>query len=352
MASDRFGWYRAVIADVRDPRKIHRVRVRVPQLLGQGLSAWAEAATYPQRPPRAGQRVYVTFSGGDVSLPVWHAIATTAVAAGTFDTVTAASVITDSLVVNTTAQMAEATITGTSDFQDKAYFHGGLEMYSSIDAYVTITAHGGVYAPAGTSYFENDVGTGGKFTTYGGLEAHGVFDSYGTITAHDGVYAPGGTSFFQNDLGTGGKLTTFGGLDAHGEGHFFGATTFDGQMDLGDRIVLANGCWIKRGGLGGLTLLLGWANFGGGYQNAGYIEYPDQTAGLVGVISGATLGIIASLPAAVRPTAHHVFVAGASGGGTVQIRVESGGNVILQNASPAGPTWVSLSTARWPMNGF
>src|SRR5206468_517780 len=78
---DRFyGKYEGVVTDVGDPKKIGRLRARVPAALGEDVeSGWA----LPCVPggggkergmlflPQVGDTVWVEFAGGDVSRPIW-----------------------------------------------------------------------------------------------------------------------------------------------------------------------------------------------------------------------------------------------------------------------------------------
>ncbi|MBO2460964.1 hypothetical protein [Actinomadura violacea] len=119
-------------------------------------------------------------------------------------------------------------------------------------------------------------------------------------------------------------------------------------------ILLPVGEYIKRGGLGTPTFGTGWSAFGGGFQAPRYIEYPDHTAGLIGVATGtpATGGTtILSFPAGLAPAASHTFDAPCNNGKHTQLLVTSAGNVVLQNPD-TGITWVSLGNISWPMVGF
>lgn len=136
-----------------------------------------------------------------------------------------------------------------------------------------------------------------------------------------------------------------------------GLSNFYADMGVhnGGKIILDPGSWVKRGALTGAGLQNGWYNFGGGYQSAGYMEYPDQTAGLVGVIGAGTTTFgttLFTIPAAIRPAANHVFLAAGSTGTIAQVAVEAGGAVKLQSLTGGTPAWISLSMCRWPMNGF
>ena len=132
-------------------------------------------------------------------------------------------------------------------------------------------------------------------------------------------------------------------------------TQIDGPMTCLDDITLPNtGQRITRGAITAPTLLNSWTNFGGGFQNAGYIEYPDHTAGLIGTITGGTKTtgtVLFTLPAALRPAAHHVFLVPSTGTNYAQVAVQSGGNVVIQSPT-AGATWLGLDACRWPISGF
>ncbi len=80
-AVDRFlGKYEGVVTDVSDPKKIGRVRARVPAVLGEDVeSGWAlpcvPAGGGKERGmlflPQVGDTVWIEFAGGDVSRPIW-----------------------------------------------------------------------------------------------------------------------------------------------------------------------------------------------------------------------------------------------------------------------------------------
>lgn len=71
--------YRAVVIDNRDPNKLNRLKVYVPEVLG-GLKAWAIPRNqygglgHGIKPltPQVGDYVYVTFEYGDASKPLWE----------------------------------------------------------------------------------------------------------------------------------------------------------------------------------------------------------------------------------------------------------------------------------------
>jgi uncharacterized protein involved in type VI secretion and phage assembly len=78
---DRFyGKYEGVVTDVTDPKKIGRLRAKVPAVLGEDVdSGWAlpcvPAGGGKERGmlflPQVGDTVWVEFAGGDVSRPIW-----------------------------------------------------------------------------------------------------------------------------------------------------------------------------------------------------------------------------------------------------------------------------------------
>ncbi len=73
-----YGKYRGTVSDNQDPRKQGRLKVRVPEILGEVDSGWALPCTpyagektgvYTVPPVGAG--VWVEFEAGDVSRPIW-----------------------------------------------------------------------------------------------------------------------------------------------------------------------------------------------------------------------------------------------------------------------------------------
>lgn len=73
-----FGKYRGTVTDNEDPKKIGRVKAKVPEVLGDVETGWA----YPCLPyagdgeglyvvPPVGAGVWVEFEAGNVSKPIW-----------------------------------------------------------------------------------------------------------------------------------------------------------------------------------------------------------------------------------------------------------------------------------------
>lgn len=75
-----FGKYEGVVTDVSDPKKIGRIRAKVPAVLGEQVdSGWAlpcvPAGGGKERGmiflPQVGDTIWIEFAGGDVSRPIW-----------------------------------------------------------------------------------------------------------------------------------------------------------------------------------------------------------------------------------------------------------------------------------------
>lgn len=80
MSSDQIlGMYPGTVANNVDPLKEARVTLLIPQILGGAESAWAVPASPTNTVPPQGQRVWVQFSGGDVTQPVYSPLGIKAV---------------------------------------------------------------------------------------------------------------------------------------------------------------------------------------------------------------------------------------------------------------------------------
>jgi Type VI secretion system/phage-baseplate injector OB domain len=72
---DYTGLYRGIVVDNVDPDGLMRVRVRLPQLMGENVSGWAyPVPTGIVTVPDVGSQVWVTFEGGDPSFPLYYAL--------------------------------------------------------------------------------------------------------------------------------------------------------------------------------------------------------------------------------------------------------------------------------------
>lgn len=73
-ANNISGLYQASVANNADPLAEARVTLLIPQILGRAESAWAVPAAPTNTIPPVGQKVWVQFSGGDVTKPVYQAL--------------------------------------------------------------------------------------------------------------------------------------------------------------------------------------------------------------------------------------------------------------------------------------
>lgn len=67
------GIYKASVFNAKDPEGKGRLRLLVPQILGDIPTGWADPAVPPAKKykPKPGSRVWVTFEGGDPNRPVY-----------------------------------------------------------------------------------------------------------------------------------------------------------------------------------------------------------------------------------------------------------------------------------------
>jgi uncharacterized protein involved in type VI secretion and phage assembly len=73
-----YGKYRGKVTDNKDPRKLGRVQVNCPAVLGDGISSWAmPCSPYAGKDvgffalPPVGANVWVEFEGGNSNYPIW-----------------------------------------------------------------------------------------------------------------------------------------------------------------------------------------------------------------------------------------------------------------------------------------
>lgn len=78
MANNFYGKYRGIVANVKDPNSMGRIKVRCPSVLGEYVSAWCtpcvpNAFAYGglYHIPNVGDSIWVEFEGGDPSKPIW-----------------------------------------------------------------------------------------------------------------------------------------------------------------------------------------------------------------------------------------------------------------------------------------
>lgn len=74
MSARLYGIFRAVVVEVEDPMFLDRVRVRVPEVLGNAVTDWVwpkSASINWSWKPLVGDRVWVEFENGDVDRPLY-----------------------------------------------------------------------------------------------------------------------------------------------------------------------------------------------------------------------------------------------------------------------------------------
>lgn len=74
MAAKHYGIHRAVVVNVDDPKRLDRIKVRVPEVLGNEITDWVwpkHPATFWSWKPIVGSPVWVEFEAGDVDRPLY-----------------------------------------------------------------------------------------------------------------------------------------------------------------------------------------------------------------------------------------------------------------------------------------
>src|SRR4030095_9317776 len=68
-----FGKYRGIVTDINDPMMRGRIRARVPNVLGEQESSWAEpcAPFWLFALPTVNAGVWIEFEQGDPDSPIW-----------------------------------------------------------------------------------------------------------------------------------------------------------------------------------------------------------------------------------------------------------------------------------------
>lgn len=65
------GAYRALVIDNADPQQQGRLRLRIPQITGAHITAWAWPMQHTASIPAKGSGVFAMFEGGDLAYPLW-----------------------------------------------------------------------------------------------------------------------------------------------------------------------------------------------------------------------------------------------------------------------------------------
>ena len=67
------GIYKATVVRNNDPTGAQRLILAIPQILGRAASEWADPSAPTSIVPNLGDVVWVQFSGGDITKPVYVA---------------------------------------------------------------------------------------------------------------------------------------------------------------------------------------------------------------------------------------------------------------------------------------
>lgn len=68
---DYTGIYRGIVKDNRDPKKLRRLKVSVPQLTESQTTDWIYPVISTKRPPKIGSGVFVLYTAGNPDYPLW-----------------------------------------------------------------------------------------------------------------------------------------------------------------------------------------------------------------------------------------------------------------------------------------
>jgi hypothetical protein len=82
-----YGLYRGVVFDNSDTDGLGRLRVKIPQIMGNEPTGWVWPVNSPGlvlTPPPVGQGVWIQFEGGDPSFPIWTGVFGTNVSNDTY----------------------------------------------------------------------------------------------------------------------------------------------------------------------------------------------------------------------------------------------------------------------------
>lgn len=71
MQTNLVGVYRALVTSISDPTNSKKIRTQCPQVAGSAELRWAEPVNPNEPVPDVGSTVWVAFSGGDVTKPMY-----------------------------------------------------------------------------------------------------------------------------------------------------------------------------------------------------------------------------------------------------------------------------------------
>jgi len=66
-----YGVYRGICVATDDPETLNRLKLRIPQVTGDGVTNWVPPCTNHSFKVEPGDGVWVMFEAGDPNFPVW-----------------------------------------------------------------------------------------------------------------------------------------------------------------------------------------------------------------------------------------------------------------------------------------
>jgi Putative Ig domain len=200
-----FGFFYALVASNADPLGIGRIQVRVPQVLGTELSAWAWAL-YSAADAAAGTGTTAGTTGTTTSTTTQGtttATTGTAATAGTAGTATASATVTPPAV----GTVVVVTFIG-GDLGNPAY----LLLYNSVAAGTAATTTSGVTSTAAGASTATSTGSGAPTVNTASLSPASSGTSYSQLVNASGGFAPYTYSVTSGSLPSGITLNSSSGI--------------------------------------------------------------------------------------------------------------------------------------------
>jgi hypothetical protein len=71
-----YGIYQGICIDNQDPELTYKIKLQVPQVLGDAITEWASPCLSPSSTnvPNIGQIIWVMFIAGNPNFPVWMGV--------------------------------------------------------------------------------------------------------------------------------------------------------------------------------------------------------------------------------------------------------------------------------------
>lgn len=317
------GIYKGIVKRNDDPRLGHRVTLLIPQILGTAESEWAETTDPNGVLPAIGALVWVMFSGGDITKPVYTSTGSQQLSADIQSLITQ---ITGGSLRDTTVPKSPTFLTSSSSM---VYSSEGVGSASLLLGWT-----------APTENTDN--------TTLLDLKGYIITWSY------DGTHWSGG-SFSPDPTWTVRGLTPGASIQIQ-------VIAFSLSGNTSANVTLTTTLVTNPGAPSGTPLYAGsgwiaptlgnsWSNLGSGNQVTAYQLLANGTLEIRGVITGGTTGTpIFNLPVGARPTLREPFT-GQSNTGSCNIEVLANGNVQLVSYNTGGSNAsVSLCGTNFSIN--